>query len=226
MAKDARRDHVRGRQGKSFHDALGDGLAVDCLRERAAHAQVLEGIARERPSVLARDARRMIAVLIQVQENGAPRHRLLETEVGIPAEPGEVRGWHVLDRIQLSGKQRSGAHRIAGQDVQRHFFPRQPAAPVFVVSRELDAAAAHKTHQPVRARADGGATAVKIRAGGVCGSALRDDLHFRQVLRNAAVGRRGPQPDRVTVDDLLGDDRPDVRCEAPRAALDVERALK
>ena len=226
MAEHAGRDHVRGGQRKSLHDALGDGAAVDGFRQGAAHARVLEGVALERLAVLAGHPGRMLAVLVQVEEYGTPRHRLLEAQGGILAQPREICGRHVLDRVKLPGKKRCRTHRIAWQDMQRHLFPREAAAPVIVVPCQLNTASAREAHELVGSRADGSPAAVKIFAGRVLRRPLLDDLNFGEILRNAAVRRRSLEPDRVAVDDLLGDDGADVGRVTAGAALDVQRAIE
>ena len=74
--------------------------------------------------------------------------------------------------------------------------------------------------------ADRRLAAVEILARRLRRRLLRHDHHFREVLQQRAVGRRGLEPHGVAVHDLLCDDRPHVGLEAAGAAGDGERALE
>ena len=208
VAEDRRCDEVRRRHRGAVHHAVDDRLPVHRLRHRFPHARVGERVAVERPAALVGHAGRHVAALVEGEEDRAPGDLLLEAEARRRADALQIRGWHVLDHVEVVGEERGDARAVVRHDAEDDPVPGRLRAAVGVVAHELDAVAAGEARELVRPGADRRFAGVEVLGAGAGRRLLRHDEHRVQVVRHHRVRRRGLQADRVAVDDLLRDDRP------------------
>ena len=202
-------DELPGWNRLAFHHLVDDRRPVDRLGDRLAHARILERILGERLAGLVGDERRHVAVAVQVEIDEAVSDGAVDAEALVLLELRHVRRRHVLDRLDVAGQQRCDARSILRQEAQRHFFPGRRAAPVRVVSRELDAVAFDIADELVGTGADGRLAAVEILGRGFR-RRLRDHHHLRHVGRHQRIRRGRLEADRIRIDDddfldLLGE---------------------
>src|SRR6267143_7064510 len=96
----------------------------------------------------------MVVLLIEMEENRAPRDLLRRQQPGVAPDARQVRGGDLLDRVEVSGEEAGESCRVGGHDAERDLLPSRLRSPIVVVARELDAVAAREAHEPERTGAD------------------------------------------------------------------------
>ncbi len=129
------------------------------------------------------------AILIEMQQDGAPRDRLRQTMRRAFPEAREIRGRHVFDRIELAREQRRRARRIVREDAQGDCVPLRLRRPSRHrgASRLMRSPRANRD-EPEGPRTDRGLAAVEIFAG--ARSARAASTRSGRARGPAAAGRR------------------------------------
>ena len=152
---------------------------------------------------------------------------LVNRDLGIRSQPGDVLRRHGIDQVDIPGQE--GRHARAGvlDQLEGHLFPGQGAGPVVVVAQQLDRVVRQKARQLVGARSDGELAVVEVVVVGLFGDMGRrdrDPAHAEGKERNRLLADH-PEPVVGGGDDL--GDTCEVMCEGGGAARHfLARALQ
>ncbi len=152
MTEDLRRDDRRGRYRQPFHDAAHDRIAVQRLADGRAYPRISNGFL---PSGFARlavgDERRVVARLVHLPEDGAPRDLPPDMYLGFCLRRGIIEGRHALGSPSTSPK--AAKRRCAPLSVRMEghaiLSGQTPVVGVSVITELLAAREAHELERVV-----------------------------------------------------------------------------
>jgi hypothetical protein len=222
VAEHAGRQPLAVRRGGALHHLGRQRLAVDGVRQGAAHPQVLERVLGQGlAGVVGHEGYAAGARIVRVQVDHPQPLDLGDGDAVVAAQARQVGGGDLVDDVDIAGEQRRGAGGVVGDEAVVDLRPFLARAVPGVIAREHGAVAGSVGDEAVGAGADGGAAAVVVLGAGAFAGVARDDGDRRHVGGQQRVRAVGVQPQGERVDDLDPGDGTDEAAEPARAVRHV-----